>query len=81
MKYWLISDEDVKNIRFALDSAQVVTEQKCDDDGCLCDIGNDPSARHDFIYVDALHSLDSGLHKTDCIPDDFKIKQNPDASL
>ena len=67
-KWWLISQEDVDDIRKGLEaSTHDKNDYNCPDEwyGCTGCEGDD-------IRRDALHSLDSGLHITECVPDDFK---------
>lgn len=48
MEWWLISDEDVKEIR------ELLNQVNCNKKARI-----------------ALHTLNTGLHKTDCVPSDF----------
>ena len=69
-KWWLISDEDVKKIRSALQApTHEINNFNCPTGWDSCDGCDGDEKRHN-----AIHTLDSGLHKTDCIPDDFKEK-------
>lgn len=52
MKWWLVSDDDLNEVRKMLGEA----------------IKN---AVHDQSYKDALHALETGMHKTDAVPADF----------
>ena len=67
--WWLISDEGVKKIQETLECAIDHTDEDCAKSGCLCDL-------HGLLcfqyYSDALHALESGLHKTDAVPSDWK---------
>jgi len=70
MKWWLISDEDVVIIRAGLMVAtHEANDFNCQDwppgKGCRGCEGDEKRRI-------ALHSLDSGLHLTDAVPDDWK---------
>lgn len=72
-KWWLISNEDVRKIRSALTApTHEANDYNCEDwppgEGCRGCIG-------DAMRAEGLHALDSGLHVTDAIPDDFKKGQ------
>ena len=60
-KFWLISDEDVNEIRLGLESASHDTnDSNCPDGWTVCK-GCNGQIRRKL----ALHALDSGLHLTD----------------
>jgi len=66
--WWLIRDEDVEPIRRMLEAGRERVDDKCGNDGCLCTFkGNVPCSQP---YTDAIHRLDSGLHRTDAVPAD-----------
>ena len=67
-KWWLISDEDINVIREAL---QAPTHE-INDYNCPTDWDSCRGCDGDEQRKKAVHALDSGLHITDVIPDDFK---------
>jgi hypothetical protein len=73
MGWWLISDEDARKIKVALESAQETADRECDRQGCLCNINGGPTCGAAY-YIDAIHTLDSGLHVTEAVPADFANK-------
>lgn len=67
MKWWLISDEDVKAIRTALMAkTHEDNDHNCPDNYDYCH-----ACAGDELRKEAVHTLDTGLHETDAIPDDF----------
>jgi len=72
MKWWLISDEDIQAVRKALDCAVRRQDERCAETGCMCDLDGSP---HSAFYSDALHALDSGLHETDAVPEDYRQEE------
>jgi len=73
MKWWLIKDEDVKEIREVLEHGIKERDDQCAASGCLCDLTNTYCSGW---LRDALHTLDNGCHTTDVIPEDY-AKQQP----
>ena len=78
MQWWLISDEDVKIIRAALEApTHEANKTNCEEQhpcilkylgpgfGCNGCKGNKKRQ-------DAVHILDSGLHQTDAVSNDFR---------
>jgi hypothetical protein len=65
MEWWLISKEDMNTIKKTLEHKIKEIDDQCFFKGhCVL---SKP-------LRDALHSLDSGCHKTEALPDDFKEK-------
>ncbi len=81
MKYWLIADSSVEEIKEGLmANTHAVNDYNCEDwppgDGCV-------GCRGDESRRSALHALESGLHTTSEIPWDMKEiagSEVPDAS-
>lgn len=69
MQWWLINDETIKELRDILEVTIREIDNRCGETGCMCDIGNRCLCSRPAR--DALHSLDTGLHKTEAIPTDF----------
>ncbi len=68
-RWWLINQADVAEIRQALLAAQGAQAERCEQAGCMCDLYDTPCNQ---AFTDALHSLDSGLHRTDAVPSDWR---------
>lgn len=71
MKWWLISDDDVKNIRDGLSaSTHGANDYNCEDwpigEGCR-------GCKGDELRDRAIYTLDTGLHITDAVPADFAL--------
>lgn len=69
MRWWLISDETIQKIQEALKaSTHEANDYNCQDhpigEECRGCIG-------DGLRKEAIHILDSGLHKTNKIPEDW----------
>ncbi len=76
MKWWLISDEDVRVIMAALGApTHEANDFNCEDwpPGNGCD-----GCKGDELRAKGLHALHSGLHNTESVPDDFKEKLSID---
>ena len=70
MKFWLISDEDVKVIGAGLNAiTHEANDYNCQDwpigEGCC-------GCQGDELREKARYAFDMGLHATEEIPDDFK---------
>ncbi len=70
LQWWLISGKSVEKIQAALQSAIKHIDDDCGSSRCLCDLRGPFCSQS---YSDALHDLDSGLHTTEAIPDDWKV--------
>ncbi|KKM64493.1 hypothetical protein LCGC14_1500840 [marine sediment metagenome] len=62
VKWWLISDDTIKKIKCDLEIAIAGYEPVA---------LTRPKFMGEFPLSDALHELDSGLHKTEAIPEDM----------
>ena len=69
MKWWLISNEVVNQVQQALRGAIDFREEQCAVNGCMCDLAGPDHAQY---LIDALHSLNSGMHTTSAVPTDYK---------
>lgn len=73
MQWWLISKEDADRIRQGLLApTHEANDYNCEDwppgSGCK-------GCKGDHLREEALHALDSGLHTTDTVPEDFKEEE------
>jgi hypothetical protein len=59
--WWMVGDDDLTEARDALSVAVKAQDDRCDATGCIC--GDYPESRCSRVYADALHSLDSGMHR------------------
>jgi len=71
MKWWLISDDDVKIIRDGLNApTHEANDYNCQDwpigEGCR-------GCKGDKLRDRAIHTLDTGLHITNAVPADFAL--------
>lgn len=57
-RWWLIADETVSELREMLEQAH----------------GNAQTSHEAEFWTRALHTLDSGLHVTEAVPDDFRTE-------
>ena len=70
-KWWLINDDDVQIIMQGLDApTHSANDYNCPDTWDYCN-----GCEGDEKRTKAQHALASGLHLTECIPDDFKVKE------
>jgi hypothetical protein len=69
--WWLISETDATQVGLMLNEAIHLQHELCERDGCLCALGG---RRCEQDYIDALHTLDSGLHQTDAVPADWRSR-------
>lgn len=67
MTWYLVSKEVYEEVRDVLLDRIRRQQDECSESGCYCDIDTPRCWQH---LMDALHSLDSGLHSTDAIPSD-----------
>ena len=67
MRWWFISDDDVRIIKDGLDApTHGVNDFNCPDHNDYC-VGCEGDEKREK----ARYALDVGLHKTDLVPDDF----------
>lgn len=62
MKWWLVSEDTLTEARFVLGLA-------------IKDPGQNESYKK--MFKDALHTLETGTHKTDAVPTDYNDNDNP----
>lgn len=65
--WYLISKEDERKIQSALQSAIDLVDDNCGKTGCMCDMKENPCSQ---FFQDSLHTLETGIHKTDAVPSD-----------
>lgn len=75
MKWWLISSEDIQEIREVLEIQIKEVDDQCASTGCMCDLQGQCLCSRPLR--DALHHLDTGCHVIDAVASDFANSTEP----